>query len=252
MGKLLVFDLDDTLLHNKHNYSSPMLDAVRLMLIVFGHKAPYIPALMALVDEIDRKRVKEIDPTTGTPYLYNRRRFPGSLVATYEKVCGDIGVSASSENTRQLLAIGEKAFAPEQYRRNIVPDAERVLQFLKQRGHILVLCTKGDPEIQQDKLNVLKDAGLLQYFTETKIVDQKDSLTFSHIKDAYPERTGHAYSVGNMYRGDILPALESGYHGVYIPDEHWETAGDLSEINYTRVLVLNSLGELIDRYGDLT
>lgn len=254
MPNLFVFDLDDTLLYNKHNYSWPILESVRLILTTVGHRAPAVSALVALENQIDLARVKEIDPTTGKPYLYNRRRFPGSLVATYERVCQDAAIPAKQEIKDRLLAIGEYAFAPEQYQQNIVPGAEQVLKFLADQDNLLVLCTKGDFDVQWDKLNILNELNILRHFTDVKVVDQKNTATFADIKNSHRQCT-HAYTVGNMYKGDILPALAVCYKGIYIPDEHWETHGDKEkaslEIDPASVIILDSLGQLIDRYGEL-
>ena len=83
MRELFVFDCDDTLLWNKHNYSASMLDAAKLIIEAVGPRAPYAPAIVALESEIDKRRINEIDPVTGKPYPYNRRRLPTSLVEIY-------------------------------------------------------------------------------------------------------------------------------------------------------------------------
>lgn len=48
MKKLFVFDLDDTLIDNVHDYADPLLDACRLIIKTLGNKAPHVSKIIAL------------------------------------------------------------------------------------------------------------------------------------------------------------------------------------------------------------
>ena len=80
MKKLFVFDLDDTLIDNVQDYANPILNACGLINQTLGSRAPHVSKLIAIEQEIDKRRIKEINPDTNKPYLYSMERFPSSLV----------------------------------------------------------------------------------------------------------------------------------------------------------------------------
>src|SRR3989344_3242824 len=195
MDKLFVADLDDTLIDNVHDYADPILDACRLIVHTLGNKAPHVTKIIAIEQEIDKRRVKEINPNTGKPYLFSMERFPGSLAEVYREICGwsrtppDKGVEA------RLYDIGMQAFDDRRYLANVNPYAREVLAFLQQNGDQVILCTKGDEKVQAKKIKALQDSGIdINCFREVLIVDTKDAKLFSAIKDGCGTRS--CYSIG--------------------------------------------------------
>lgn len=250
--KLFVFDLDDTLIDNVHDYAEPLLDAARFLIKVLGNRAPHVTKIIELEQEIDSRRVKEINPATGKPFLWSMERFPGSLVELYKHVCGQHGITPDEIIADLFYKIGLRAFNEKMYKGNVNLHALSVLSFLKGRGDALLLCTKGDARVQNKKINALKQAGI-NHFSMALVLDNKGPDTFRAL--AFGFDSCDFWSVGNSYDSDIKPALEAGYKGVYIPVETWETIGKmdkiLAEVDKEKCLVLNNLGELITRYGEL-
>lgn len=250
--KLFVFDLDDTLIDNVHDYAEPLLDAARFLIKILGNKAPHVTKIIELEQEIDSRRVKEINPMTGKPYLYSMERFPGSLAELYKHICGQHGITPDEIIADLFYKIGLRAFNEETYKGNINPHALSVLNFLKGRGDIMMLCTKGDARVQNKKIDALKQSGI-NHFSAVLVLDNKGSHTFKTLASGF-DSCG-LWSVGNSYDSDIKPALEAGYKGIYIPVETWETIGKMDairgEVDIKRCLVLKNLGEIITRYGEL-
>jgi FMN phosphatase YigB (HAD superfamily) len=252
MNKLFVFDLDDTLIDNVHDYAEPILDACRFVVKTLKNKAPHVSKIIAIEQEIDKRRVKEINPSTGKPYLWSMERFPGSLVETYREICRQSKVEPTKTAEEHLYDIGLRAFDETMYGENINPWALSVLDFLRKQGDALLLCTKGDLRVQEKKIATLQNAGI-NHFTTIRIVDDKTPKIFEEMAYGF----GHCglFSVGNSYSSDIRPALEAGFRGIYIPVETWETIGKmdsvLSEVDRENCVVLQNLSELKTQYGRL-
>lgn len=251
--KLFVFDLDDTLIDNVHDYAEPLLDACKFIIKTLGRKAPHVSRLIALEQEIDSRRVHEINPKTGRPYLWSMERFPGSMVEVYRHICTQSGIAPRLDVESKLYNIGLCAFNQTMYIENINPHAPAVLNFLKNQGDQCVLLTKGDETVQKRKINALDISG---YCLPSYIVDNKTPEIFRAIDANWrPDGFHELWTVGNSYSSDIKPAIEAGYKGIYIPVETWETIGKmdkiLAEVDKEKSLVLNALDELITRYGEL-
>ncbi len=249
MHKLFVFDLDDTLMDNVHDYAKPILDAAWLIIKTLGHKAPHVSKIIAMEQEIDLRRVNEINPDTGKPYLYSMERFPGSLVETYKEICQKTHATPLKEKQIELYNIGLMAFDKEMYLQNIKRDAMAVANFLYKKGDHLILCTKGDTRVQKNKIEALNYLGIGQFFSDMVIVDQKNSDTFSQFASRY---SGSCYSVGNSYASDIAPALAApGVRGILIPVETWDSIDRPKVAQTGNVYVLDNLAQIMDIYPRL-
>jgi FMN phosphatase YigB (HAD superfamily) len=252
MNKLFVFDLDDTLINNVHDYADPILNACRLIIEVLGAKAPHVSQIIAMEQEIDTRRVREINPSTGEPYLFSMERFPTSLVEVYREICKQAKVAPKEAVEVELYLIGHRAFDENRYVKNIKPNALSVLDFLLEKKDSLVLCTKGDPRVQEKKIKALKQAGI-DHFSTMRVVNEKTPEVFRGFLAGFGQ--DEFYSVGNSYSSDIVPALSAGFTGIYIPVETWETIGQmdsiLAEVDTNKCLVLQSLEELKTQYERL-
>ncbi len=253
MKKVFVFDLDDTLIDNMHDYADPLLDSCRLIIKTLGNKAPHVSKIMAMEQEIDKRRVSEINPDTGKPFLYSMERFPTSLVETYRQICERVGVSVTETVENQLYIIGMNAFDEARYIQNINPNALQILDFLHNQGDTLILCTKGDVRVQTKKVNAFQAIGIT-HFTKIYIVEDKTTDTFDDIKKEFG-RLGALYSVGNSYSSDITPAFSVGFKGILISVETWDIIGKmeatLKEVDRERCFVLKNLQDIQTRYGEL-
>lgn len=255
MNRLWVFDLDDTLITNVHDYADPILDACRLIIETLGTRAPHVSKIVTMEQEIDKRRVKEIDPVTGKPYRFSMERFPGSLVETYREICRQARTPVSQKVESALYEIGLRAFDEKRYAQNIYPNALKTCAFLVGQGDILALLTKGDERVQSNKIKALERAGVLQHFTVVKVVDDKSSEQFRCISKSLEHVPSRMLSVGNSYESDIIPALETGFHGVWIPVETWDVIGKMDElkakVDRARCTILNDLSDIPKFYREL-
>lgn len=252
MNKVFIFDLDDTLYWNVHDYCYPVLEFEKFLLDLLGHKAPQITAFRKLEKETALKLVHEINPKTGQEFGYSIDRFPKTLVETYRTICSKERLKFKQEIADEIWKIGTKAFDPEMYKRKgLVRGAEEVLDFLREQGDELVLLTRGDKQVQQLKIDALR---LGRWFYHIHIVPSKDSTMFRAMAKAFEEKEV-IYSVGNSLKSDIEPALRAGLSGIYIPYDTWEFEEKpeeiLSGINKSRLFIFKEIIEIKNRYKEL-
>jgi len=96
-----------------------------------------------------------------------------------------------------------------------LPHAKEVLEALSGR-HRLVLITKGDLFDQERKLAA---SGLGDYFDAVEIVSDKSRGTYQRIFAAHGDGPDHAMMIGNSLKSDVIPAIEAGAWGVFVPHD---------------------------------
>lgn len=253
-----MFDLDGTLMNTLDLYEKPREKAYALITEILGDKSPALNEIKERHSKLDKELIPAIDPSTGKPYLYTKRRFPTSFVEIFKILCKESGLELSASDERryynQLYKIGLEAFKKERYKRKIKPQAFTVVRFLRRQEDILVILTKGDKGVQNDKKGALKEAGLLKFFKEFITVPDNKEKAFRDIMKRYPAES--YYSIGDTYGWDILPAIKSGYFGIYIPSAaNWMEIGKLKKIERQRSKIRSnryeSLIEIKEKYDYL-
>ena len=270
MKKVFIFDLDDTLMDNVHDYSQPILDATKYIIEAVGTKAPHVSKIIAMEHEIDKRRVNEVNPETGKPFLYSATRFPGTLVEVYREICRQTKVECKKGHEEKLYEIGMGAFNRERYRGTIRSWVYETLSSIYQKGDCAMLLTKGDPEVQQTKIDALFDyiadrefylrSGVYRNeFHKVKIVESnKTTEVFAEMLKDYDPAETLVVPVGNDYDKDVVPALQLANYkvrGIWTPVESWELIGKLDEIrskmDKERCLEFADVSEIPHRYKEL-
>jgi FMN phosphatase YigB (HAD superfamily) len=255
LKKLWVFDLDDTLMDNVHDYAEPIAMAALRIIGALGSKAPHISKVIAIEERIDKERVTQINPETGKPFHYSMERFPGSQVETYRHLCKEARVKPDPKVEKELYEIGMTAFDQSRYVKNIKLELFSLVSFLSLSGDKLFIITKGDYRVQKKKINALAKTDLLLFFDGYWIVEDKTPEVFTKVKQEFPEMTSY-WSVGNDYDKDIVPSFASGFKGIWIPVETWELYWkEIEEIearrDKSRSFRFNSLMEIKEKYEEL-
>ena len=100
-----------------------------------------------------------------------------------------------------------------------LPHARDTLERLA-GSYRIILITKGDLFDQERKLAA---SGLGDLFDAVEIVSDKTAATYERIFTRYGDGPGRAMMVGNSLKSDVVPAIEAGSWGVYVPhDLTWE------------------------------
>lgn len=108
----------------------------------------------------------------------------------------------------------------------------------------LLLITKGDLLDQERKL---AQSGLGDYFDGVEIVSNKTPAIYSEIFARHGGGVERAMMVGNSMRSDVIPAIEAGCWGVYVPHElTWDLERAPAPQNHAKYHKLPHLGDLHD------
>ena len=124
----------------------------------------------------------------------------------------------------------------------LLADVEDTLKRLKESGkYRLVVATKGDLLDQESKI---KRSGLEQYFERSIIMSDKredDYLKMIKSLNCKPEKL---VMIGNSFKSDILPVVNLGGRGIYIP-YHTTWAHEIVDtIEHERIVEIKRLGDL--------
>jgi putative hydrolase of the HAD superfamily len=187
-------DADDTLWHNETIFRLTQDRFVALL-------APY-------ADEPDlRERLAATERRNLHLYGYGVKGFTLSMIETAMSV----GQGADlTPVVREILAAGREMLA---HPVEALPGVPETLAALAER-YRLVLITKGDLLHQESKLAA---SGLGDLFAAVEIVSEKDRGTYERVFERHGSGAARAAMVGNSLRSDVLPAIEAGAYGAYIP-----------------------------------
>ncbi|MDX1535985.1 MAG: HAD family hydrolase [Candidatus Spechtbacterales bacterium] len=239
--KLLVFDLDDTLMWNSFSYSLAFQDFYNFLTNLWDRRIPYMGSVARLQEDIDASLGTKTNPDTKEPYGFKMERFPTSLVLTYKQLCKDMNQPFMEEAASQIYQIGMRTFREENYRHGMVAGASDVLEFLLKQEHFITLVTKGDERVQWAKIRALNIEGKME---EIHIVDKKTPELFCGIRERIGTPAFDSFSVGNSYFSDIEPAIQAGFHGIYIPCPTWKAEKIPDNYDTSEVTTINNISEL--------
>jgi putative hydrolase of the HAD superfamily len=127
----------------------------------------------------------------------------------------------------------------------LLPHVEDTLGAL--HGSVrLLLVTKGDLHHQERKVLA---SGLAHYFEGVEIVSDKKPDTYRSICKRHGAAPAQSLMAGNSIRSDVLPMIEAGGHGVYVPfdilwDHEHEEVPDGTE-RFHAVKDLRGLADLV-------
>src|SRR5690606_8652423 len=112
----------------------------------------------------------------------------------------------------EILAAGREMLA---HPIETLPHARETLERLA-GSHRLVLITKGDLFDQERKA---AQSGFGELFEAVEIVTDKARSTYERIFARFGEGPETGMMVGNSMKSDVLPAIEAGSWGVYVPHD---------------------------------
>jgi putative hydrolase of the HAD superfamily len=122
-----------------------------------------------------------------------------------------------------------------------LPGARQAVEALKDRYRI-VLVTKGDLFDQERKL---AQSGLGELFDAVEIVSDKNADTYRRVFSRHGDGPEQAMMIGNSLKSDVIPAIEAGGWGVYIPHElTWAAEHADAPESHPRFRQIERLGEL--------
>ena len=227
---LICLDADDTLWHNMRFFAAAEEAFAALV-------APYAD------DTAARARMQAIEVRNLKRYGYGAKSFTLSMIETALELAGD---ALAAADVAHILDIGRTLL---DHPVDLLDGVGDTLQALTGRGagqnagqRRLVLVTKGDLLHQEVKLAA---SGLGDLFTGVEIVSDKRADTFVRIFHRYGCAPARAVMAGDSMRSDVLPALEAGAWGAYIPQPGaWSHEAADTPVGHPRFRQLARLGDL--------
>lgn len=225
MNKTFIFDYDDTLAWNQHDYSYAQVEFLKWVLDTLGSKAPDAQTILNMEVDIDKAAV--------TTMGFGMERFPSSFRETYRKMRKGAGLKEDVEGEQKAYEFGMLAFNADRYRqRGLAEGAAETLDFLASQEDELILLTKGDEKVQLLKVHANY---LTSWFREIHIVAKKNAQVVSNVVGN--RNKDLVWHVGNSIRSDVEPALEAGIRMLYIPCETWAYERDHNGVPVNERLV---------------
>ncbi len=215
-------DADDTLWHNETIFR---LTQDRFVALLGAHAEE--PAVREHLAVVERRNL--------ALYGYGVKGFTLSMIETAMELAAGADITAA---VREILAAGREMLS---HPVEPLPGVTEALAALSQR-YRLVLITKGDLLHQENKLAA---SGLGELFAAVEIVSEKDRGTYERVFARHGTGAREAAMVGNSMRSDVLPAIEAGAYGAYIPYlVTWEHELADAPVGNPRYAELASIAEL--------
>lgn len=208
MKKLLIFDLDDTLIYT-NNVFIQVTEQVMERFRTLGIRDE---RLFQTLDTFDREMV-------ATAGHFHPSLFGKAVLKTYAFYCEKLKLSYQSAVADDLSAIAARIISGKYLP---IEGAETLLRTLRQNhDHTMLLVTRGDPDFQMKKL---RDNHLEKFFQEVVVVPQKNAAVFEKLIKQYEFRPENTWIIGNSLRAEILPAQELGANCIFvtIAQETWD------------------------------
>jgi putative hydrolase of the HAD superfamily len=225
----VAFDADDTLWHNERFFKMTQAHFANL-LADYTDKASLMDRLLAA----ERRNLGH--------YGFGIKGFTLSMIETAIEVT-DARVPAHV--IAELMNAGRDML---RHPVDLLPHARAAVEHAKQ-DHRVLLITKGDLLDQERKL---AQSGLGELFDGVEIVSEKTPDAYRTIFHRHGTGIEAGMMIGNSMRSDILPVINAGGWGVYVPhDETWEIehapAPDVSP-RYAALPDLSALPDLLRRH----
>ncbi len=194
--QMLAFDADDTLWHNERLYVAAQAQFSQIM------SRYYDPTQV-------EERLFRTESRNLEPFGYGIKAFALSMIETaIELTEGQIPGS----ELMNIIEIAKHMLSAEV---ELLPGVAETVPLLAAEYPLMII-TKGDLLDQERKIN---KSGLKAYFQEVEIVSDKSRQGYEAILQRHQIDPHRLLMVGNSLKSDILPILELGGRGVYIPYE---------------------------------
>lgn len=190
----IAFDADDTLWHNETIFRFTEERFAKLLSEVMDSE-PLMDRLLAT----ERRNLKF--------YGYGIKGFTLSMIETALDVTEG---RASPHIISEILAAGREMLT---HPVETLPGVREAIEKLSERFRVMVI-TKGDLFDQERKV---AESGLAELFHTVEIVSEKTEETYSDLFSRHGTGPEQAVMVGNSLKSDVIPALQAGAWGVYVP-----------------------------------
>jgi putative hydrolase of the HAD superfamily len=224
------FDADDTLWHNERFFKMTQTHFAELL-------ADYTDSqtLMTRLVAAERRNLGH--------YGFGIKGFTLSMIETAIEITEG---RVSGKVVGEIMEAGREML---RHPVDLLPHARAAVEAAK-RTHRVLLITKGDLLDQERKL---AQSGLGELFDGVEIVSDKSARVYREIFARQGDGPDRGVMVGNSLKSDVLPMIDAGGWGVFIPQEvAWELEHATVPEGVERYRALDDLSQLpalLDKIG---
>ncbi len=175
-------------------------------------------------------------------YGFGIKGFTLSMIETAIEVTED---RVPARVIRELIEAGQEML---RHPIELLPHARDAVEAVA-GDYTVLLITKGDLLDQERKL---AQSGLGDLFDRVEIVSQKTPDIYRTIFQRHGDGPGRALMVGNSMKSDVVPVIEAGGWGVYVPHGlEWALEHAPPPTGHDRFRELAHLGALPDLVAEI-
>ncbi len=221
--KVIGFDADDTLWDNEPFYRQTEHKFCMLLKDFMDEGT--------LNNELYKTEIENL-----TLYGYGIKAFTLSLIETAIRISKG---NVTADIINQIIELGKQQLNEPV---NLIDDVEKVLSSLKPH-YKLIVATKGDLLDQEKKL---QKSGLSNYFHHIEIMSDKGESNYGELIKHLDINPSEFLMVGNSLKSDIIPVLNLGGYGAFVPyHTTWQHEYvDEGNVKNERFIRLNTLSDL--------
>lgn len=222
--KVIGFDADDTLWVNEPYYRETEDKFCNLL-------KEYMPK-ERINEELFKTEINNLEL-----YGYGIKAFTLSLVETAIRISNS---KVPASTIEAIIKLGKEQLNKPN---DLLDGVKHVLGTLKP-NYRLIVATKGDLLDQERKL---KNSSLTQYFHHIEIMSDKQEDNYKDLLKHLDIKPSEFLMIGNSLKSDIIPVLNLGGYGVFIPFHvTWQHEHvDENEVNNPRFYKVNSINDLL-------
>ena len=233
MLNIVAFDADDTLWHNLIHFNAAEKR--------FGEMfANYLPANDAAA------QLMKTESRNIALYGFGVKSFTLSMIETAILISNG---AVDAATTAKLIAMGRDMLDHDV---ELLPHVEDTLSALH-GDYKLLLITKGDLKHQERKVLA---SGLAHFFEGVDIVSDKTAETYARIAKRHASTPQQMLMAGNSIKSDVLPMIEAGGMGVYVPFEvlwdHEHEEVPLSTERFYEVKDMRGVVDVVRKHAGVT
>lgn len=229
MKKLLVFDLDDTLLDTSDLYWKVKEEFIQFIYKEGNDK-----------DEL-RNQFEKIDTANMKEFGFSPIRYRYTMSQMFQAIFG----SVSQSEQDKIFQIANRIYSEVP---RVIEGAIPFLDWAKDFFTIALL-TRGEERLQRYKID---QRDLQKYFNDRiQIVDFKDEFIYREFINSLGFNCSDCTVIGDSIKSDINPALKIGATAILYQythhSYHWLQEHDAQPFanNYLRIVHLNQLKDLL-------
>lgn len=192
----IAFDADDTLWHNERFFKLTKESFAGLL-------SDYADA-----DHLE-ERLLAAERRNLSRYGFGIKGFTLSMIETAIEVSGE---TLPASVIKTILDAGRDML---DHPVELFPGVGEAVDRLA-KSHKLLIVTKGDLFHQERKVAA---SGIADYFSGVEIVSDKSPATYQAVFARHGEGPEKGLMIGNSLKSDVIPAIEAGAWGVYVPHE---------------------------------